>query len=117
MLDYKISKNYLKKKQGKISSDQMDQNIIEAIQELKAALSKDDIIRNLDDLEKEYDIHIKGQQLMFTKLNPEERRNLRQKYFEKIKKIDKAFQASDLFDKSNSYELILACYRKRFEDA
>ena len=39
----------------------MEQNIIEAIQELKSALSKDDIIKNLNDLEKEYDIHIKGQ--------------------------------------------------------
>lgn len=89
---------------------------MEAIQELDSALSKEDIIKNLNDLEKEYDIHIKGQQLMFTKLNPQERKYIQHKYFENIKKMDKSFQASDLYDKSNSYELLLACYRKRFED-
>ena len=95
----------------------MEEKIHEALQELRSTLGKEKIIKSLDELETEYDMHIDGQELIFQKLDPEERKNLRQKYFEKIKKLDKGFQSSDLYEQTDYYEIILACYRKRYEDA
>ena len=98
ILDEKISKNYLKKKRGQISADDLEQKVHEALQELRSTLSKESVIQNLNDLEKEYDIHMEGQELIFARLDPENRKDLRRKYFESIKKLDKAFQSSDNYE-------------------
>ena len=58
ILDEKISKNYLRKKRGQISADQMELKIHEALQELRSTLSKESVIQNLNDLENEYDMHM-----------------------------------------------------------
>ena len=94
ILDEKISKNYLKKKRGQISADDLEQKVHEALQELRSTLSKESVIQNLNDLEKEYDIHMEGQELIFARLDPENRKNLRRKYFQVFHVLKKCLGGS-----------------------